>query len=92
MAPASIPQFTPVSETVLLHLTRALAQQWHGARFDELHIEDRYSIIDAAVVAWHTVLDTLSGQTTDIPEWEVRCLTFSGEYDPALLGLRPDVM
>jgi hypothetical protein len=75
-----------IAEDALVYLRRNLAQPMHGASFDKLHMDDRHEVADVALVAWQTLLDVLAGRVADIPNWEYRCLTFTGEYDPALLA------
>lgn len=84
-----------LAEAVQIQLRRSLTQQLHGnagsiLRFDNLHLEDRYDVADAALVAWETVKAELAGTSAAIPAWEQRCLEFTGEYDPRLLDAPHD--
>lgn len=77
------------AETVLINLRRTLANQLFGGmtavKFDQLTLDERHEVADLALVAWQTMLDVLAGIAPAIPDWELKCLTFSGPYDPALL-------
>lgn len=85
-----------LAEAMQIQLRRSLTQQLHGTpgrilRFDNLHLEDRYDVADAALVAWETIKSELAGTSQDMPTWERNCLTFSGEYDPRLLALNQKI-
>jgi hypothetical protein len=74
-----------LAEAVQVQLRRVLCRTIHDKNFDQLTIEEREEIAAEALTAWHAVLDVLNGAAAELPAWEYRCLTFSGEYDPALL-------
>lgn len=85
-----------LAEAMQIQLRRTLTQQLHGnpgsiLRFDNLHLEDRYDVADAALVAWETIKAELAGTSQPIPAWERRCLDFTGEYDPRLLALNQKI-
>jgi hypothetical protein len=74
-----------LAEDGQVHLRRTLAHAMYGTTFDRLPNADRCDVADVALVAWTTVVAMLAGTTPELPDWEFRCLTFTGEYDPALL-------
>jgi hypothetical protein len=73
----------------IVQLTRALAYKIHQVAFERLSVDEREEMVNAAVTAWHTVQDVLSGKAARIPEWERQCLTFSGPYDLELVQAIP---
>ena len=79
-----------LADEMALYLRRNLAVKLHRTTFDKLPLAERYAVAETAETAWQTVLDVLTGRTTDLPGWELDCLSFTGAYDPAHLLGRDD--